>query len=115
MLLLGGVSIMAESLTPQTYPIQFQVERVKPSNSHGGHPRTPVSTPSISQDGHTLYFDNVGYDLTLVLLDEDGDEAYTTEIPAGTAEVELPATLSGAYELELYPGGSYYFYSEIVL
>lgn len=64
---------------------------------------------------YPLFFTNVGYDLTLVLLDEGGDIVCTTEVPAGTAEVDLPATLSGTYVLELYPSGSYYFYSEIIL
>ena len=113
LLALGGVISANETLTAEESVI-LQVRDVNPNGSLGGHPRTPVSAPSISQDGHTLYFNNVGYDLTLVLLDEDGDEVYTTEILAGTAEVELPATLNGAYELELYPGGSYYFYSEII-
>jgi len=68
----------------------------------------------LSIDGHTLYFNNVGYDLTLVLLDEDGEEAYATFVAAGTTAVVLPSTLSGDYELQLYPTDSvYYFYSEI--
>jgi hypothetical protein len=58
----------------------------------------------------------VGYDLTLVLLDEDGDEAYTAFVPAGTSAVILPATLSGDYEIQLYPdGSSYYFFGWVSL
>ena len=97
------------------YDLPLQVKRVEPTKPIGGLPRTPVACPNIGQDGHTLYFNNVGYNLTLVLLDEDSEEAYTTIVPAGTTAVVLPASLSGDYELQLLPGGSYYFYSDITL
>ncbi len=74
-----------------------------------------MSIPNTSLDENTLYFYNVDYDLTLVLLDEDGEEAYTTFVPAGTATVVLPSSLSGVYELQLLPGGSFYFYTVIQL
>ena len=88
---------------------------LNPGNGQPSVPRTPIASPNISQDSHTLYFNNVGYDLTLVLLDEDGEEAYTTFVPAGTTAVVLPSTLSGDYELQLLPGGSFYFYTVIQL
>ena len=78
-------------------------------------PRGPVLVPDVNLDSHTLYLYNVGYDLTLVLLDEDDEVAYTAFIPANTASVVLPATLSGDYEMQLYPGGSYYFYGWVEL
>ena len=96
-------------------PLQVETTGVYPSTGHGDRPRTPIARPSVAQDGHTLYFNNVGYDLTLVLLDEDGEEAYTTFVAAGTTAVVLPSTLSGEYEFQLLPGGSYYFYSDITL
>ena len=71
--------------------------------------------PKVSQDGHTLYFNNVGYDLTLVLLDDEEDEVYAAIIPAGKMTVTLPSSLSGTYELQLYPGGNYYFFSDSIL
>ena len=89
--------------------IPLQVEYVDPTGNQGSRPRPPVARPTISLDGHTLYLYNVGYDLTLRLLDEDGEVAYTATVAAGTASVELPATLTGTYTLQLFPGGSYYF------
>lgn len=88
---------------------------LNPGNGQPSVPRTPIASPNISQDSHTLYFNNVGYDLTLVLLDEDGEEAYATFVPAGTTAVVLPSTLSGEYELQLLPGGSFYFYTIVTL
>lgn len=73
-----------------------------------------MSIPNISLDENTLYFYNVDYDLTLVLLDEDGEEAYTTFVSAGTATVVLPSSLSGGYLLQIYPTDSiYYFYADV--
>ena len=88
---------------------------VDPIPTVPGSNRMPPACPNLSIDGHTLYFNNVGYDLTLVLLDEDGEEAYTTFVPAGTTAVVLPSTLSGEYELQLLPGGSFYFYTVVTL
>jgi len=107
---LVGVNFV--SALPNECEVILQVRDVNPGGTLGGHPRTPIARPSVAQDGHTLYFNNVGYDLELVLLDEDGEEAYAVSVPANTASVILPASLSGDYELQLYPGGSYYFYSE---
>ena len=76
LIVLGGV-ICAPAL-PNDSEIILEVRDVNPGGTLGGYPRTPIARPSISQDGHILYFNNVGYDLTLVLLDEDGEEAYTT-------------------------------------
>jgi hypothetical protein len=42
--------------------------------------------------------------------------AYSTIVPAGTGTVTLPATLTGDYELRLYPGGTaYFFYGFVTL
>lgn len=96
--------------------IPLQVEYVDPTGNQGSRPRTPVARPNVSIDGHTLYLYHVGYDLALVLLDEDGEAVYTTFVPAGTSAVMLPATLSGDYEIQLYPdGSSYYFYGWVEL
>ena len=92
--------------------IEWQVRILNP---YGGglivpkSPALPPETPEASIDGHTLYLYDVDYDLTLCLLDEDGEEAYTVSVPANTASVVLPATLTGDYELQLYTGGIYYF------
>ena len=96
--------------------IPLQVEYVDPTGNQGSRPRPPVARPNVSIDGHTLYLYHVGYDLTLVLLDEDGEAAYTVYVPAGTSAVMLPATLCGDYEIQLYPdGSSYYFYGWVEL
>ena len=110
MLVLGG----ANSLSAQDVPLTVGFDDT--TGTIPDHPRGPVLVPNVSLDGHTLYLYNVGYDLTLVLLDEDGEAAYTVYVPAGTSAVNLPATLSGDYEIQLYPDdSSYYFYGWVEL
>ena len=95
--------------------IPLQVSYVDPANTQDGPKRTPTFPLNVSLDGHTLLL-NIGYDLTLVLLDEDGDVAYTVYVPAGTSAVMLPATLCGDYEIQLYPDdSSYYFFGWVEL
>ena len=60
-------------------------------------------------------FNNVGYDMTLALVDEENEVAYTTLIPAHTPSIILPHYLDGDYKIELFPGGYYYFYGWVEL
>ena len=78
-------------------------------------PKSPVQSPLVSIDGHTLYLYDIGYDLTLCLVDENDDVVYTVFVPAGTTSVVLPSTFTGSFELQLFPGGLYYFVSDITL
>ena len=93
-------------------PIPLTVQIVKKGGAVNPFPKSPAlppEAPEASIDGHTLYLYDVDYDLTLCLLDEDGEEVYTVFIPANTASVVLPATLTGDYELQLYTDGIYDF------
>ena len=81
-------------------------------------PRTPINPPHASLDDHTFYISGVHSGYTLYLIDDSGEEpeiVYQVVIPAGVNVVYLPVTLTGTYELQLYNGGTYYFYAEIDL
>ena len=80
-----------------------------------GHQKTPIIVPTVSLDGYTLYIDDSHADYTLELIDENDMVVYTTFVPSTVSVVVLPSTLSGNFELRLYPGGSYYFYGYISL
>ncbi len=89
-----------------------------PGGNGAGHPRGPVVVPEASLDGYTLYIegDHPAYELYLVDCNaEEPDVVYQITVPANVSVVYLPYTLSGSYELQLYDGGAYYFYSEIEL
>ena len=80
-----------------------------------GNTKSPVQVPIGSIDDHTLYIDGIGADYTLELIDENDTVVYSTYVPSSVNVVVLPSTLSGNFELRLYPGGSYYFYGYISL
>ena len=85
------------------------------SSIHPGGYKTPVLVPTVSIDGYTLYIDDSHADYTLELIDENDTVVYSTFVPSTVSVVVLPSTLSGNFELRLYPGGSYYFYGYISL
>ena len=89
------------------------------NNGNGtGHPRGPILMPEASIDGYTLYIegDHPAYELYLVdTTGEEPDVVYQITVPANVNVVYLPATFTGTFELQLYDGGEYYFYSEIEL
>ena len=94
--------------------IDFQVGIFDPTAAGDKGSRSPIASPNVSLDDHTLYTDAVWFDATLQVLDEDGNVVYTTFVPAGTPTVVLPSTLSGDYELQLIQG-YWYFYGYITL
>ena len=103
------------SVCANALPVDLEVGYVDPENNQDDPQRTPIFVPNVSLEVHTLYFNNVGYDLTLVLVDEENEVAYTTLIPAHTPSIILPHYLDGDYKIELFPGGYYYFYGWIEL
>lgn len=95
-------------------PVTLQVSDIDPTSQHGGLHKTPVQVPTVSLDGHTLYFFTPCDGCTLNLVDENDVVVYTIVIPEGTTSLVLPATLSGNFELQIIRG-SYCFWGEIIL
>ena len=97
------------------YPLALQV-CINPVGSGNQFPKSPVEIPDVSISDHSLFFEDVDFDLMLQLVDEDDDAVYTVFVPANTASVVLPSTLTGEFELQLIPTtGIYYFVSDITL
>ena len=94
-------------------PVPVNLSIVDPTINQEGSHRGPT-IPLVGIEDYTLTFSTPCYGYTLELLDEDGDVAYTTIITSTT--VNLPATLSGTYQLRLIPndGGSIYFYGFVL-
>lgn len=79
--------------------------------------RSPVQTPSIYIDGHTIYLNGYAFDeVQIVATDENGDgyTVYSSVVPEGAETVEIPDDIAGEYEIRLCRGG-YYFYGEIFI
>lgn len=102
----------------QVLQLTFQVRFDDPTSTHGEFPRGTVNPPSACLDDHTLYISGEHSDYMLYIVDTTGEEpvvVYQVYVPANVNTVILPATLVGTYELQLYNGGEYYYYSEIEL
>lgn len=95
--------------------LDLRVQIINPRPGGSPFPRSPICPPTVEMYDHTLYFEADHPTYTLVLVDEDGEEAYEVTIPSTMEEVELPSTLVGEYELQLYDGGEFYFYCDIEL
>ena len=83
-----------------------------PNESQGGPQRTPVLVPILSIDGYTLTAGNGTLGSTIQLLDEDDNVVSTYIYVEG--DIELPATLTGSYTIEVIRG-SQTFVGEITL
>ena len=115
---LGATIFSYADPLPGSVPIILQVGWHNPTSGSGELPRNPINPPSASLDDHTLYINSEHPAYTLYLVDTTGEEpdvVYQVCIPANVNVVVLPSTFSGTYELQLYDGGDYYFYSEIEL
>ena len=77
-------------------------------------PKSPVTPPSVSIDGHTLYLYSECAGATLQVVNTLGVAVYTEELYETTTEVELPEALLGEYELQIIRG-NYCFYATIEL
>ena len=115
--LLLGMTLFAQ-VPSQVNELNFQVGYTDPTKVSGELPRGTVNPPSACLDDHTLYLYGEHSDYTLYLVDTSGeapDVVYQVYVPANVSAVVLPVTLTGTYELQLYDGGEFYYYSEIEL
>ena len=85
--------------------IQLSLTDIHPEPNH---PRTPIEVPQIGQTGHTLYFlDGIDLFLNIYSVEEVGNETleYATSVSSSTTSVQLPASLSGTYIIEVVCDG----------
>ena len=94
--------------------VDLTLSKIDPTGNIGGSHKGPVQIPSIALDGHTLYFFTPCDGDTLRLVDEDGVVVYSLVIPDGSSSLELPATLSGDYELQIIRG-NFCFWGAVML
>lgn len=98
-----AIMLPLQQLKADPILLTFQV-RFGDHNSNGGHHRSPVQTPSISLEDYTLYFDTLCEGSELRLIDEEGEEIYSTIIPSSCFSIALPDNLEGEYELQIIQG-----------
>jgi hypothetical protein len=69
-------------------------------------PRTPIQPPTVYLCDHTLYICGDYGDFSLQVLTDDETAVYSTYVPSGTTEVQLPATLSDDYQAKVTGTGA---------
>lgn len=94
--------------------IDLEVGIYDPTGTYEPFEKGPVLVPSVSLDGHTLYFATSCDGCTLRLLDENDVVVYSTVIPTGTTSLVLPSYLSGEFEIQIIQG-NYCFWGYIIL
>lgn len=73
------------------------------------HPRTPVRTPVVYQNDHTLYF-YCDCEYTVVeILNEEGDIVHNTVVTDVPESLTLPESFSGIYEIRVLRGNITFF------
>lgn len=108
----GTLSANAQGVWTQ---IEFGYAEIDPIPDSPGNPKTPILMPTVWQDGYQLDFHGTHADYVLHIVDTSNTVVYSTVVPSYLTLVWLPATLVGTFELRLYDGSQYYFYSEIEL
>ena len=114
LLIVFGAFILSTSMSAQVLvPLSVNYDDEQPLGND--YPRTPITVPNVYIDDYTLLFEASHPEYVLYIKDEDDNVVYSTVVYSTQTHVVLPSTLSGTYELQLYDGGDYYFYSKIEL
>ncbi len=112
--LLGFGCVNALSATKSVFPITFVVHWDNPSQLQNPPAHLPAYSPNVTLEDHTLHFYYDHPDCTVQLLEGDDVVFEVPFFPYTANNINLPATLSGQYELRIVEVG-YYFSAVIEL
>lgn len=111
LLLSSHTYVMAQNVGEE---VELQVTIDDPTKSDSPIKRSPIRIPSVRIEDHTLYFITSCDGCRLRLFNEDGELQYVITIPENSESIELPAYLTGEYEIQIIRG-RYCFYGYIYL
>ena len=95
--------------------VTFSVGIYDPTPGTNPLPRNPIPLPNVDQDETTITFKEGHDDYTLSVVDSNDNIVYSVYVPSSVTSIILPSTLSGNYELRLYPDSSnIYFYGYVM-
>ena len=83
-------------------PLSVNYDEEQPLTN--GHPKTPITAPTVYIDDYTLLFEANHPEYVLYIKDEDDNVVYSTVVYSTQTQVVLPSTLSGDYQIELVMG-----------
>ena len=110
-------SLCPVSMAAQAITLQFQLHAyIDDFGTHRGpnKPRLPAYSPNVTLEDHTLHFYYDHPDCTVQLLEGDDVVFEVPFFPYTANNINLPAALSGQYELRIVEVG-YYFSAVIEL
>ncbi|MBQ4393181.1 MAG: hypothetical protein II826_08765 [Prevotella sp.] len=108
--LVGGVKEISSAI------VNLGVGIIDPTETTNGNNKGPVIVPNIDLTNGAITFKAEHCDYTLCIVNEDGNTVFSVFVPSTVTTVTLPSTLSGEYEILLYPDtGSIYFFGTITL
>lgn len=93
--------------------VDLDVEIVDGTPSTPERSKVPMRMPRIYQDGYTLTLSSFHPEYIINIV-QDGEVVYTSVIPAGVTEFELPACISGECTIR-FVSGRFCFRGYIVL
>ena len=94
-------------------PISLDCEIIDEGTAFPGHGKAPMRMPRIYQDGYMLTLSSFHPEYIINIV-QDGEVVYTSVIPAGVTEFELPACISGECTIR-FVSGRFCFTGYIVL
>ena len=104
MLITSGYSNVLTEEEPIDIPLTLYM--VNKQKQTGGNPKSQDLEVSIL--GHVLYLYGVSEEFTLSLYDGNGVPVFTDCVNPATAQLDLPSSLAGNYELRLETDDMYY-------
>lgn len=99
-LLLGWTVLLANE---QGNPLQLEVKKVDEKPQHPNSPKSPIHYPTVWVEEYNVSIELPHSDFVLNIVSGTAI-IYTTTVSAESSMVELPAILSGVYELQLIHG-----------
>ncbi len=87
---------------PGGQPVPLTIDTTH-HTGNGNNTRSPIVVPVLYIDGYTLTSGDYTLGSTIQLLDEDDNVVFSTYV-AIEGDIQLPATLSGTYTIEVIRG-----------
>ncbi len=101
--------LLCQNIYANGNEICLSASRIDHSSTMPGGTKIPVRPLTLNLTDHTLTFPYAfGEMVTVELLDDDENVAYTDYLFAGQISLTFPSTLSGEYTLRLTVGNYYY-------
>lgn len=92
------------SVSAENTKIVMGVKIIDDKPASPGHSKTVVHTPCIYQDGYKFILSS-SHPEYLINIVQDDEIVYSSVIPAGVTEFELPSFISGECTIQLLKGG----------